>query len=58
MLATLLELVGIAEGGVWMTPGAEERVDGEAKKQQLPSATDEEEFQLLMMQVCVLHGLC
>ena len=56
MLATLLELLGIVGGGGWTTPGAEEDVGAADRRMEMPSAIDEEEFQMLMMQVSVQIG--
>jgi hypothetical protein len=56
MLATLLELLGIAGGGGWTTPGAEEDVRAADRRVEMPSAIDEEEFQMLMMQVSMRIG--
>ena len=53
MLATLMDVLGLAAGGSRSTPGGEEARGGGGKGTELPSATDEEEFQMLMMQVGV-----
>ena len=61
MLATLMDVLGLAAEGSWSTPGGEEARGGGGKGTELPSATDEEEFQMLMMQVgdridCILKS--
>jgi hypothetical protein len=55
MLATLLELLGVAGGEAWTKPGADEKDDA-GRRQELPSTIDEEEFQMLMLQVGVMFG--
>ena len=55
MLGTLLDLLGVVRGVAWSRP--EEDFAGEIgeKEQELPSAIDEKEFEMLMMQAVPGH---
>ena len=51
MLATLLELFGSRDTAeAWAKHAAEDEVSADSRREELPSAIDEKEFEMLMMQ--------
>ncbi len=51
MLATLLELFGGRDAAeAWARHAAEDEASADSRREELPSAMDEKEFEMLMMQ--------